>query len=119
MDSRIQTLPVAVWQLLAFTAIVLLFAVISLLSLYAQYRRWRSFAACLLLVPVCYFLAQAFIVLKLPKSPRGPAYYALRELVLAPPPWVTVAVLLALTLLTALLWRRMLRWTHGHISPTL
>ena len=50
MDSRIQTLPVAVWQLLAFTAIVLLFAVISLLSLSAQYRRWRSFAACLLLV---------------------------------------------------------------------
>ena len=118
MDPRIQTLPIAVWQLLAFTAIVLLFAVISLLSLYAQYRRWRSFAACLLLAPVCYFLAQAFLVLRTPKDPRGPAYYALRELVLAPPPWVTVAVLLALTLLTALLWRRMLRWTHGHISPT-
>ena len=71
MDSRIQTLPVAVWQLLAFTAIVLLFAVISLLSLYAQYRRWRSFAACLLLAPVCYFLAQAFIVLKPPPSLPG------------------------------------------------
>lgn len=117
MDPRIQALPIGVWLLMAFMAIVLLFTVISLLSLCAQYRRWRSFAACLPLAPICYFLAQAFLVLRTPKDPRGPAYYALRELVLAPPPWVPAAVLLALTLTAALLWRRMLRWTRSHISP--
>ena len=117
MDPRIQALPIWVWLLMAFMAIVLLFTVISLLSLCAQYRRWRSFAACLPLAPICYFLAQAFLVLRTPKDPRGPAYYALRELVLAPPPWVPAAVLLALTLTAALLWRRMLRWTRSHISP--
>ena len=117
MDPRIRNLPIAVWELLAATAISLFFAAVWLTFLCIRYRRKGMLALCFVLVPGCYFLTEGIFVLENKKTVRGAAHFALKNFILDLPPWVIFAAISALILIMILLWRRMLRYGRSHITP--
>ena len=114
---RVQALPIAVCVLLALAAIGLFFALTALLWVCARDRRWGMLAGCLVLLPVSYLLVQGFLCLKNATDSRGEVHRVFMEFFNSLPPWALIAVILGLSLVTFLLWRRALRFRRSHITP--
>ena len=117
LDPRLRALPLAVWELLALAAICLFFALAALLWLCARDRRRGAAAACLLLLPASYALMQCFLGLENAPSSRGAVHRFFHECFLRLPPMALIALIAGLSLVTALLWRRALRYRRSHLTP--
>ncbi len=117
LDPRLQSLPLAAWELMALASICLFFAAVGLVCLCVRVRDRRILAVCPVLLPVCYLLMQGFLSLEPVRSERGAAREFVKNLMLTLPPWVLILTILALGVLTVLLWRRMLRHWRSHITP--
>ncbi len=117
MDPRLQSLPLAVWELLALTSIGLFFAAVGLTCFCIRIRDRRALGASALLLPISYLLMEGFLGLEHINSKRGAAHEAVKNFLLTLPGWALITAILALSLLTVLLWRRMLHYWHSHITP--
>lgn len=116
-DPRLQALPLAVWELLALAAICLFFVVACLLWLCVRDRRRGMLAGCLVLLPVSFLLMEGFLGLEDMRTQRGALHAAVKNFFLDLPSWVLICVLPALMLVTALLWRRLLRDRRSSVTP--
>ena len=117
MDPRMQTLPLAAWELLALASICLFFALVGLSCLCVRIRNRRILGMGIVLLPVCYLLMQGFLGLEPMRSKRGAAHEAVKNFLLTLPPWALIAAILILGLVTVLLWLRTLRYWRSHITP--
>lgn len=118
IHQKLSLLPLPLWLLLGLIALGLFFASVGLVCLCVIHRRKRLLIPALVLLPVGYMLTQAFFGLQTDPAARGRIHAVVQELFLAIPPWVLIPVMLGLPVVTALLWRMILRDRQNHIAPT-
>ena len=119
-NPRLSILPVWMWQVLGLAAIGLFFAAVGLCFVCIRSRRWRAFVLGAPLTVLCFLLTQAALLLEVGESnaPRGPLSYAVRDGLLAVPPWLLLPGMALLVLAVTLLWRDLLRNERAHITPS-